>query len=98
MSKDEEVPRHRSRKDRRKWCRGRVGVDHTPVWGRIVKYGSFGPSLEKHDNWLEFKCQVCHKVLDTWSPWINGYGKKRRNPPFARPVEGSSTPLKREDK
>lgn len=25
-----EEPKHRSRKDRRRWCRGKVGVEHVP--------------------------------------------------------------------
>lgn len=35
-----EAPRHRARKDRKRWCRGKVGVEHTPVW-RYSKWGQY---------------------------------------------------------
>lgn len=35
-----ETPRHRARKDRRRWCRGKEGVEHTPVL-RYSKWGQY---------------------------------------------------------
>lgn len=38
-----ETPAHRPRKDRRRWCRGKPGVEHEPA----VRLGSYGVSLER---------------------------------------------------
>jgi hypothetical protein len=35
-----ETPRHRARKDRKRWCRGKEGVEHTPVL-RYTKWGQY---------------------------------------------------------
>lgn len=46
-----EVARHRSHKDRSRWCRGRVGVPHEPIpatWHRAERY----------------RCKRCGKFLD----------------------------------
>jgi hypothetical protein len=35
-----EVPPHRARKDRRRWCRGKIGIEHTPEikWSKYHLY------------------------------------------------------------
>lgn len=53
-------------KDRRRWCRGKVGVEHTPVC-----------MPHKHvQKWRELVCNTCGKVLDYWYP----FGSRKNNP------------------
>lgn len=63
-------PRHaRARKNRRKWCRGKVGVPHTPVVVFDVYWGRECHPLR----WLDpvgwfcghiVQCEVCGKKLE----------------------------------
>ena len=52
-----EVAPHRSKKDTRRWCRGKVGREH--VW----------ETRHDHSMWLAFcidRCAVCGK--EVWQP------------------------------
>lgn len=53
-----EVAKHRSRKDTRKWCRGRVGVEHQPRW-------IFDERRHLHSKTAVLECGKCRKQLDT---------------------------------
>ena len=66
--------RHRARKDRRRWCRGKIGVPHRPVV-RLGKYAAFRTHLDKpcyratwyKRRWLcshERNCEACGKILE----------------------------------
>lgn len=79
---DDEVPKHRSKKNTKRWCKGRVGIPHTPRWERRNKWAESLSSV--------FVCQQCRKELDYWFdlPWRNG----QKNVP---PEVGSTEPLKR---
>ena len=90
--KDDEIPRHRSKKDKRRWCGGKPGREHDPMWEHSKKTGGNPDSA-----WRDYTCQVCHKVLDTWwtYSWANigAYDGK-----YERPEIGSREPLKKREK
>ncbi len=66
-SRDGETPRHRSGKDTKKWCRGKVGIEHKLEVFTINN--GIGMWLEKS---RELACVVCGKVLDRYY----GFGVK----------------------
>lgn len=48
---------HRAKKDRKRWCKGRVGTPHEPgVWAAHTS----------RRNWWEKRCPRCQKILDYW--------------------------------
>jgi len=47
------------RKDRKTWCRGKVGVEHTP---ECVVYRDFLPT------WRMLICNTCGKQLKVYAP------------------------------
>lgn len=75
MIEDDEIPKYRSKKNTKKWCKGKVGVEHKTKW---VK----GSELKNTNNRLKdilirkpsvnrfvLICEVCGKELD-WD-WNN---------------------------
>ena len=70
-----EVPRHRSRKNTRRWCRGKIGVDHV-LDVRLDRYGEmlwrrdkapcYRPSWRPASWWCNHEryCTRCGKILD----------------------------------
>jgi hypothetical protein len=54
---EEEIIKHRSRKNTRKWCKGRKGFEHIGKWRMVQKH------LFKM---YEFRCIHCEKKLDYW--------------------------------
>ena len=50
-----------AKKNRRKWCKGREGVEHNPIWVPTV----FGNVVSEQS--LQYRCQACNKILDTFS-------------------------------
>lgn len=52
---EDEIPKHRSSKNRRKWCKGREGIEHKPVW-EGTEYRAL----------MNYTCQTCRKVLDSF--------------------------------
>jgi hypothetical protein len=53
------APRHRSRKDTKRWCRGKVGVEH-------------GSEVVKERFRTITRCPECHKHLDVEGLWQLG--------------------------
>lgn len=53
-----DVPKHKAKKDTRRWCRGRVGVQHEPEWRKSVR----GP-------WSEHACRACGRIMDYCFKW-----------------------------
>lgn len=49
-----EIAPHRSKKNTRRWCKGHVGREHTPVWRNYKSYG----------HWRMLVCTTCGKQLD----------------------------------
>lgn len=68
-----EVPRHRSRKDRKRWCRGKVGVEHVPetvLRARRYVWSDGGPACfrpewnpERWHCWHRIRCASCGRTL-----------------------------------
>lgn len=56
-----------SRRNTKRWCRGRVGIDHDPkcVSYNDLKNATYAPG------WKVLVCGKCGKQLDHWwpSPW-----------------------------
>lgn len=56
----DEVPKHRAKKDTKRWCLGKVGRPHRPVWTE-AKW-SRGWSGSRSPDSVEV-CSVCRKEL-----------------------------------
>ena len=54
---DDEVPKHRAKKDTRRWCKGRKGMEHKPRWTR------------SQYQLLTYACETCGKHLGIWCGW-----------------------------
>lgn len=63
---DEPAP-HRSSKDTKRWCLGRVGREHEPKW-IPSKHERVGRSV-RSTQWLDYRCEKCAKELDLCWPW-----------------------------
>ena len=63
---DDEIPKHRSRKNRRDWCGGKKGVQHEGQ--PFLKYLSYTRN-PKTPSGVELCCKTCAKQLEYWSPW-----------------------------
>jgi hypothetical protein len=88
MHKDDEIPKHKSRKNTRKWCKGKEGVEHQPIWEKNEKFSW------TESTWLVYRCQRCAKEIETY------YEGKFLNldAAYERPQIGSREPLKLKDK
>lgn len=70
----EESRPHRARKDRKRWCKGRVGREHTPEL--VVHHAYTSTMMQCHktnwtwsDRWLcrhAYRCTTCGKYTKTW--------------------------------
>ena len=49
--------RHKSKKNKKRWCRGKPGVEHDKVWVKKVRYN--------HDFWT-LLCKNCGREFDIW--------------------------------
>ena len=84
MNHDERERPQRAKKDRRRWCRGKVGVEHLPECRdyRDVKRAGFPYPL--FEGWKVLVCKTCGKELAWWAPPIGGGllgGRQKRTPP-----------------
>ncbi len=76
---DREVssPRPVHPKNTRKWCRGKVGIEHMP---KCFAYGhGRGAALGIFADWRTLVCTTCGKRLDSWCPWQR---ETRPTPPW----------------
>ena len=72
---DDPKPVSVRRRNRRQWCRGKVGVAHKPVcraYDDVKQHGkplTVG-TLEVHGSrdWKLLVCEACGKELDRWFP------------------------------
>lgn len=71
---DDNPTKHRSSKNRKRWCRGKVGVEHTPECRdyQDVKNWRAGTML---NGWKLLVCTACGKELDTYMPPMFGVGR-----------------------
>lgn len=81
---DDEIPKHRSKKNTKKWCKGKEGREHQPIWEENKKY-SIPQSI-----WLIYRCTQCNKEIDFYyeGKYLN------RSTGYERPIIGSNEPLK----
>jgi hypothetical protein len=85
----ERIPSRR-KKNKQKWCKGKVGVLHTGVWQARKPFVTLGGD-DLHKNQREFVCSKCRKILETWygRKGIMGLGIGKR---ISRPRIGSTYP------
>lgn len=69
---NDEIPKHRSSKDTKRWCKGKVGREHDYVWVayRPFERPSFDASIQE--------CSKCHKLL--WKTWVRGHMPLKKKP------------------
>lgn len=66
-----------SRKDTKKWCRGKVGRTHKPV---CMPYNEVKNQRPCHsDSWKVLVCSECEKILDHWHP--SPFRRVKQDPP-----------------
>ena len=98
VSPEKEVPKHRGgKKNTRKWCLGKVGRSHDPMW--VISHRDHSTLYKNIYKALEFTCQNCGKVLDTWWAWemeSNNFDKDRKG--RKQPEVGSRESLKEREK
>lgn len=72
MSEDKranEIPRHRSTKNRKRWCRGKEGREHKPVCRKYAEVKRDYLSTRWPDRvraWRVLVCEACGKELDMY--------------------------------
>lgn len=60
---DEVDPRHRSSKDKNRWCRGRIGVEHVKVWEDEPTHKHYRrPMFPRRERLM---CSQCNKEFET---------------------------------
>lgn len=71
------------KKDKKRWCRGKVGVEHKPVCrdyneAKLTRYINVaGIEIPLHKGWKLLVCTECGKELAHYYPM----GAFKRNPP-----------------
>jgi hypothetical protein len=83
-------PPSASKKDTKKWCRGKVGTPHKLV---CKPFGELkNQSWSRDSEWKVLVCRDCDKVLEHWfpTPW-----RPRKEPKWAAKavVTGADEPL-----
>lgn len=67
LAKNAEAPKHRNRKDTKRWCRGVVGREHEWIFQEWRKFSRGGdpPMTER-------VCSACHKPDLVIGGWFSG--------------------------
>lgn len=81
MNNDDEIPKHRSKKNTKKWCKGKVGKLHQFMWKNDKDFYSI--------KLLQYSCVNCGKVETTFY----NFDKQR----FEEPQVGSTSPLREKE-
>ena len=84
-AKPDDVPRVRGKRNTKKWCRGKPGVEHKLVCRDYneVKRTMVGTPLEGkvYKNWRVLMCAECGKEIDYYMPLdIEGIKAKSKPP------------------
>jgi hypothetical protein len=80
-SRSDEVPAHRAKKNRRHWCRGKVGTPHQPECRPYVEVKPGLPaSGVAFADWRVLVCRACGKHLEYYYP-TNWTGLPPQPPP-----------------
>ena len=66
--RDDEIPRPRSSRKTRKWCKGKVGVEHTPKCFDYQAIKRWCGGRVRLDGWKILVCTTCGKELETYFP------------------------------
>lgn len=80
---DEVGRRPAGKKDTKKWCRGKVGVEHKPVCrdyseAKLTRFVAHdGHEMKLHKGWKLLVCTGCGKELERYYPW----GADKKKPP-----------------
>ena len=61
-----DIPKRGSRKDTRRWCRGKVGREHRYEWVESHRWAS------GNSGWKDLKCVECGRLKDFCSGWLSG--------------------------
>lgn len=70
----------RRKPNRKKWCKGKVGIPHKAVWQKRRPW-VLPSGTDVHKNDREYVCAVCKKVLDYWwKGWNTLMGSKTPKP------------------
>lgn len=78
MNFDDEIPKHRSKKNTRKWCKGKVGKEHHYTWKKDKDFYAI--------KLLQYSCDFCGKVERVFYKFDERW--------YETPQEGSHEPLK----
>lgn len=76
---DSEIPKHRSKKSTKRWCKGKKGVLHDFTWKSCA--------TRNFPDWFDYSCDKCGKVEDRWYPYMLAFYSD------PKPVVGSKEPL-----
>lgn len=82
--------KHLSKKNTKRWCKGKVGREHQGEWVRYYELKHDGGRMGKC-NWRIFVCKRCQKHLNRSYPW--GFVRNPKGPgwlmvdPEAEPTE-----------
>ncbi len=94
---DDEIPKHRAKKNKKKWCKGRVGKEHDPMWMEDDRH--IYPNRDTRPPGtifrLIYKCQNCNKELDKW--WV-AVGNEWWQKGYIKPEIGQREPMQKKDK
>lgn len=72
-----------AKKDTKRWCRGKPGVEHRPVCrdyseAKLTRFVAHdGHEVKLHKGWKLLVCTECGKELERYYPW----GHDKKNPP-----------------
>src|SRR5579859_1736708 len=69
---ESEVPRHRSRKNTKLWCKCKVGRLHEGVWMNYHEYEGCNSLIKWNDHSFVLICAKCMKYLDWCNARIKG--------------------------
>lgn len=72
-----------SRKDTKKWCRGKIGRKHKP---KCINYGELKntPPILRKIRWKVLVCSACGKELDFWFGY-SIFKKDDKKPDWVKP-------------
>jgi hypothetical protein len=75
---EETTPGPARHKDKKRWCKGRVGREHKGVCHNYNELKRWGLGNKYVSGWKILVCTVCGKELETW------YGNPKNRPEWAK--------------
>lgn len=85
----DEISKHRSSKNTRRWCGGKKGREHTPEcrdYGEAKNMAKdfLGRQVDLYRGWKILICTTCGKELDTWFPATRAWHASKPKPDWVR--------------